>query len=169
MQRPPRSRSSGSPPRMRGKGQDREPHDALLRITPAYAGKSFPHHLVADPWRDHPRVCGEKPGPALSQRPPPGSPPRMRGKVGILNPAHSVFRDHPRVCGEKSSARVFLWKGIGSPPRMRGKVSSCCVCGWAARITPAYAGKSAPPFLQISGKKDHPRVCGEKFTVPMFG
>ena len=29
-------------------------------------------------------------------------------------------------------------------------------------ITPAYAGKSSLIIVQVFGKWDHPRVCGEK-------
>ena len=46
---------------------------------------------------------------------------------------------------------------------MRGKVtvipSRACTC----RITPAYAGKRKPLTVPTTAKKDHPRLCGEKF------
>ena len=51
---------SGSPPRMRGKGNSLGFSGVIVGITPAYAGKS--HSLSgfsASIW-DHPRVCGEK-------------------------------------------------------------------------------------------------------------
>ena len=71
---------------------------------------------------DHPRVCGEKRDVLLSDGQHPGSPPRVRGKVGIyptfthvdgITPACAgkrrkskissiERRDHPRVCGEKT-------------------------------------------------------------------
>ena len=75
--------SRGSPPRMRGK-------DFLLfhrlfsqGITPAYAGKSRSRRTTVRPLRDHPRVCGEKHLCSQLERPPPGSPPRVRGKAGL--------------------------------------------------------------------------------------
>ena len=50
----------GSPPPMRGK-ERRSPHlPRLLRITPAYAGKSQNHKQVQWFGKDHPRLCGEK-------------------------------------------------------------------------------------------------------------
>ena len=65
---------------MRGKGIQPRNERVAMRITPAYAGKSFciPSRLLPD--RDHPRVCGEKfnSGSMLKQ-----------------------MGDHPRVCGEK--------------------------------------------------------------------
>ena len=70
----------GSPPRMRGKGAPRGLRSDAARITPAYAGKRHGVRFCWHPWRDHPRVCGEK---RLCFRLfffVWGSPPRMRGK-----------------------------------------------------------------------------------------
>ena len=45
---------------------------------------------------------------------------------------------------------------------MRGKVYLVQLyCGFA-RITPAYAGKSASTNADRFSVQDHPRVCGEK-------
>ena len=113
--------SSGSPPRMRGKEGEIAKALPSVRITPAHAGKSDRlTHACRRP-RDHPRACGEK----ASANPVTvggfGSPPRMRGKVGLaqnpdcparITPAHAgkspamcasaaAKRDHPRACGEK--------------------------------------------------------------------
>ena len=75
------SQYSGSPPRVRGKGNAEEVRIADRRITPACAGKR--QRLTPRPTRprDHPRVCGEKwVRPALRQALL-GSPPRVRGKA----------------------------------------------------------------------------------------
>ena len=50
----------GSPPRMRGKGFGFVCRHCEIRITPAYAGKSFFRALESQRSWDHPRVCGEK-------------------------------------------------------------------------------------------------------------
>ena len=50
----------GSPPHMRGKGQQPTIHLQLLRITPAYAGKRLCRQLAHCLAWDHPRICGEK-------------------------------------------------------------------------------------------------------------
>ncbi len=52
--------TSGSPPRMRGKGGKDLGGLNDVGITPAYAGKSPPRPLSGSAMRDHPRVCGEK-------------------------------------------------------------------------------------------------------------
>ena len=51
---------------------------------------------------------------------------------------------------------------MGSPPPMRGKVALFERTPHELRITPAYAGKSAPLFGGSLQWKDHPRLCGEK-------
>ncbi len=50
----------GSPPPMRGKATIRPTGFKLMRITPAYAGKSVDRQAVIVRERDHPRLCGEK-------------------------------------------------------------------------------------------------------------
>ena len=57
----PNSRQ-GSPPRMRGKEFSFEIAVLLAGITPAYAGKRNFAGAAVNLDRDHPRVCGEKPG-----------------------------------------------------------------------------------------------------------
>ena len=50
----------GSPPPMRGKGEEMQKHEYMARITPAYAGKR--QIWTWESWGsgDHPRLCGEK-------------------------------------------------------------------------------------------------------------
>ena len=111
----------GSPPRMRGKVSGQRRFYGKAGITPAYAGKSVSLNVLTPVFRDHPRVCGEKPTVPAVGTVFAGSPPRMRGKdfshlgdVGQnrITPAyagkslpkrneHHETRDHPRVCGEK--------------------------------------------------------------------
>ena len=112
-----------------------------------------------------------------------GSPPRVRGKESKMSwhrkrqritPAcagksffcifkKSCSKDHPRVCGEKVQFTCRSATSRGSPPRVRGKV---CTHLWTVerdRITPACAGKSCPLSLHEFARRDHPRVCGEKY------
>ena len=53
----------------------------LIRITPAYAGKSNCLILQRVGTWDHPRLCGEKSTRDIYSRYGLGSPPPMRGKV----------------------------------------------------------------------------------------
>ena len=131
-------------------------------ITPAYAGKSFIVRCSALEVKDHPRICGEKFNALPAELKAKGSPPHMRGKVGLketqssasrITPAYAGKRreehsgqrgeqDHPRICGEKSQGH-----GQRQP---------------SGRITPAYAGKSFDVASFRPRPLDHPRICGEK-------
>ena len=130
-------------------------------------------------------MCGEKyAGPERTGKPK-GSPPRVRGKVGLpygiafppgITPAcagkssarhwkRPATRDHPRVCGEKGKKPSQVTLEKGSPPRVRGKVlhqrPELCSHG----ITPACAGKRHPCKVYRVAVQDHPRVCGEKIIT----
>ncbi len=66
------------------------------------------------------------------------------------------------MCGEKFPQRDVAMIYLGSPPHVRGKENlqrGQCNHG---RITPACAGKRAPAVPSGRGRRDHPRMCGEK-------
>ena len=130
----------GSPPRVRGRVHNDRLQIGADGITPARAGKSW----TPDGWmcsrKDHPRACGEECDVDAYHKMPFGSPPRVRGRVYLLNtcsncritPARAGKRgagslhgqpaeDHPRACGEE--LRIFApgRKVKGSPPRVRGR------------------------------------------------
>ena len=71
----------GSPPPMRGKAGTSRLQNVQKGITPAYAGKSFATISSEAPFRDHPRLCGEKFWIRSSSGTSAGSPPPMRGKA----------------------------------------------------------------------------------------
>ena len=160
---------AGSPPRVRGKGKRRSYWLEKSGITPACAGKSSRSLSgFKNDW-DHPRVCGEKQIPDRRSGCHPGSPPRVRGKVGAqkisallprITPACAgkssgvSFRylsreDHPRVCGEKLRLLWLLWLLWGSPPRVRGKGHHLPTAAPARGITPACAGKSKQTKVSV--------------------
>ncbi len=137
----PRVHAPGSPLRMRGKVVHPLFFIFLLRITPAYAGKSHNSRCNCCFTQDHPCVCGEKFRNQLMFQIFSGSPLRMRGKERHSNsnarptritPAYAGKRekeeevttderDHPCVCGEKAQTMTGGLYPIGSPLRMRGK------------------------------------------------
>ncbi len=51
--------ANGSPPRLRGARRDVNFAESKLRITPAFAGSTYPPYGPGPPPKDHPRVCGE--------------------------------------------------------------------------------------------------------------
>ena len=135
------------------------------RITPAYAGKSMRYACAGASGQDHPRLCGEK---ALNgvrynaeERITPAYAGKRRG--GPFRPLHPW--DHPRLCGEKTNENFssgYIW---GSPPPMRGKAVWRYRHGHNHGITPAYAGKSRELPCPVRVTRDHPRLCGEKYTA----
>ena len=152
----------GSPPRVRGTGDDSPNRRWKRGITPACAGnRNFPSTKGVAAW-DHPRVCGEQQQQSAICRSSAGSPPRVRGTggrratvagCGRITPAcagnssiwHGVHRkigDHPRVCGEQLAERTRIPTSDGSPPRVRGTVLLPDRAAFAAGITPACAGNS---------------------------
>lgn len=176
----------GSPPRRRGKEVADEGIGGIIRITPAWAGKSGRVSGTAACYRDHPRVGGEKSCAASTARRVAGSPPRGRGKAHRprtgpgwtgITPAwagkrmrcrlgYGQSRDHPRAGGEKAPVLSLIRGMLGSPPHRRGKgFRRIPVVGFEG-ITPAWAGKSPASPSVTSGPRDHPRVGGEKQIRP---
>ena len=51
---------------------------------------------------------------------------------------------------------------------MRGKADSRVGFGIVNRITPAYAGKRFPCSNRVYISEDHPRLCGEKDSLPVY-
>ena len=158
---------------------------ALVRITPAGAGKTIslcPDRAIA---RDHPRRCGENSKKRLTGAKKVGSPPQVRGKLSAyaqigqlqgITPAGAgktrrqatlddTAQDHPRRCGENSVA-LWAWRGsVGSPPQVRGKPDDRTVIIGTNGITPAGAGKTAAGQGGKGYTEDHPRRCGENAGV----
>ena len=71
-------------------------------------------------------------------------------------------KDHPRLRGEKGSGAGFQRRKRGSPPLTRGKERYKIQHRRTNGITPAYAGKSLQLATLPTGRKDHPRLRGEK-------
>ena len=95
--------------------------------------------------------------------------PAYAGKSLTLSAKPLTSQDHPRVCGEKDIDRHSVSADVGSPPRMRGKGVQQLNDAGHAGITPAYAGKSFPRPCPRKGTRDHPRVCGEKYSEGVLG
>ena len=176
--------NQGSPPRVRGKVHVSPGQVGGVGITPAYAGKRPLRCRPRSAGRDHPRVCGEKGYIRCRSCFELGSPPRVRGKVvpicvtpqavgitpacagksALCASGGDRSRDHPRVCGEKENELREFAAQIGSPPRVRGKDVGAVEALLHGGITPACAGKRAKRISRIQWRRDHPRVCGEKYN-----
>ena len=149
---------------MRGKASPRPKVEPLRGITPAYAGKSAGMHAGMAAVGDHPRVCGEKLFMGFLPTFHPGSPPRVRGKAKNATLGGGKRGITPACAGKSCIRCTFRTVSTGSPPRVRGKVRAGCPAGLPDRITPACAGKSSTRAKTALTRRDHPRVCGEKFA-----
>ena len=172
----------GSPPRVRGRVPAGTGKAAKERITPARAGKSERREVPPRGGRDHPRACGEEHFAVPEALGRVGSPPRVRGRGGLLRylqggdgitPARagksillaspsSCSWDHPRACGEERRKEVKNLDCSGSPPRVRGRARRVRKKWIGKRITPARAGKRLLHFWHTGLAGDHPRACGEE-------
>ena len=70
--------------------------------------------------------------------------------------------DHPRMGGEKTRPAFRARSRIGSPPHGRGKVVDSVGFLAGQGITPAWAGKRSSTPPSSGGRRDHPRMGGEK-------
>ena len=92
-----------------------------------------------------------------------GITPACAGKSTQYFPACSCIWDHPRVCGEKCLIASHTFSKWGSPPRVRGKGVGAARIGCGVGITPACTGKRCGCSRRLPERRDHPRVCGEKY------
>ena len=159
----------GSPPPMRGKAINATKKKMIVRITPAYAGKSCQIQNFQIISRDHPRLCGEKFPYFLYFMTERGSPPPMRGKVPHSTNSGFQIRITPAYAGKRQLSSTHKPKIQGSPPPMRGKGAKRRAAGQLGRITPAYAGKSSFASCSFASFRDHPRLCGEKSATTSGG
>ena len=91
---------------MRGKALQRCAVLGSLRITPAYAGKSYTDDMKHYTEQDHPRLCGEKCGAIRWWACRTGSPPPMRGKGKPLSGAALQVRITPAYAGKSTLHEV---------------------------------------------------------------
>ena len=121
--------------------------------------------------RDHPRMCGEK---ARSRAMPTsaiGSPPHVRGKVGVTDIAPVSPRITPACAGKSTICGEWQQTFGGSPPHVRGKDMDTLQTVHDARITPACAGKSSwsscySPSCRITPACAGKRLKRSRSTVP---
>ena len=171
----------GSPPRARGRRAHVGVGPVAARLTPACAGTT-PAPSPRGPYPGaHPRVRGDDEMSTASARPPPGSPPRARGRhpggtrglmgrgltpacAGTTRPRSSARPSataHPRVRGDDSAALSRSTTPCGSPPRARGRRSGYVSVAGSLGLTPACAGTTPARAHPGRPPSAHPRVRGD--------
>ena len=96
-----------------------------------------------------------------------GSPPHLRGKLVICYLDCHRSGITPAPAGKTKKHQILENKLCieGSPPHLRGKQTGEEYSKEKVRITPAPAGKTMLCFWKSSLQKDHPRTCGENFSI----
>ena len=155
----------GSSPRGRGKLLLGIVALRIVRLIPAWAGKTSPGACRSSPRPAHPRVGGENTSGKHLWGTWLGSSPRGRGKLGVtvrneggerLIPAwagktshiadpSAACAAHPRVGGENAWIDVVPSFRGGSSPRGRGKRVPRGARQGPLRLIPARAGKTIGP------------------------
>ena len=69
------------------------------------------------------------------------------------------------MCGEHAYVLYFPRTYTGSSPHVRGARVHACRVSVYGGIIPACAGSAMRDLLCFSSHGDHPRMCGEHFTV----
>ena len=180
----PSAVTQGSSPRGRGKPDLDQSQTLVLRLIPAWAGKTSRAVCVSENRAAHPRVGGENIHVLLDECEERGSSPRGRGKLSLslwitrlfgLIPAwagktnarmvwSSQARAHPRVGGENPRYSIVIGPSQGSSPRGRGKRGLGAGDTLTVGLIPAWAGKTRFGVGLASGSRAHPRVGGENYT-----
>ena len=89
-------------------------------ITPADAGKTLSSFQKTMKYQDHPRGCGENMTAPQVTGWVVGSPPRMRGKLGVTKIRIGRRRITPADAG-KTSTFLLVWQGEKDHPRGCGE------------------------------------------------
>ena len=89
----------------------------------------------------------------------------MRGKAAEVTTWYRPDRITPAYAGKSTMLISIILAKMGSPPPMRGKGFRTGILVSILRITPAYAGKSDSEGDRCWLRRDHPRLCGEKFIL----
>ena len=177
----------GSSPHVRGARTRRHGQRQRQGIIPACAGSTSCGSGLPLGSRDHPRMCGEHFLVEIVCGWIAGSSPHVRGareapsawftQAGIIPacagstvsawPAPCSIRDHPRMCGEHRPFMRAFTSHTGSSPHVRGAHQHDRVRGHDSGIIPACAGSTRCEATCSCFPRDHPRMCGEHYGVPV--
>ena len=112
----------GSPPRVRGKLDEKPDGEFKFRITPACAGKTVLTMVLRELGEDHPRVCGENNRSRNQLGTIKGSPPRVRGKPALSGFLTGSMRITPACAGK--TLRKWRISVVDPSPQPRSSLTS---------------------------------------------
>ena len=157
----------GSSPHVRGARMAYTTFCTEHGIIPACAGSTgtlvTPH---CESW-DHPRMCGEHSGWTAATGSACGIIPACAGSTSRCSACRRGAGDHPRMCGEHDRHAAERVDEPGSSPHVRGAPSDIPAISVMAGIIPACAGSTSTTTCSRTADRDHPRMCGEHYGVPV--
>ena len=177
--------SSGSSPLTRGEPPPSRRYQAVPRLIPAHAGKTFGCSCLNSSYAAHPRSRGENGKKSFKKLPAIGSSPLTRGKRRApahrqlerrLIPAHAgktrvvtqswiSTKAHPRSRGENDPVRGRRRVLPGSSPLTRGKLFKSDDFTNGKGLIPAHAGKTRKSLPASQLQAAHPRSRGENLSA----
>ncbi len=180
-----RPAARGPSPRVRGNRPDSRLGCGAPGSIPASAGKPSLVEQVTRRIAVHPRECGETDHLVTLARAVAGPSPRVRGnpmcrsrsrraarsipasagKPASITGSNNDGRVHPRECGETYRPRTAHRWNRGPSPRVRENRRTQDPGAARARSIPASAGKPSCPRCGGSGRRVHPRECGETLAA----
>ena len=132
--------ASGSPPPTRGLPLAFLLPTLKVRITPAYAGTTFPYAYALAGVADHPRLRGDYRSPSPRPSAPTRITPAYAGTTRRAFAFSGSRSDHPRLRGDYAALMAAIMSSRGSPPPTRGLPPVDAHLVERHGITPAYAG-----------------------------
>ncbi len=156
-----RGRTSGPPPRARGR---RHHHDVAL-VDPGTTPRGRGDDNAAAPARQTfvgppPRARGRPPAQVKTDLAL-GTTPAGAGTTTRHAPGPGRSRDHPRGRGDDRVALELHQQPRGPPPRARGRPGHRAVLVRRDGTTPAGAGTTRPRRRRSTRSRDHPRGRGD--------
>ena len=135
---------------------------ALLqpRNTPTGVGKTKSRGRLPVPDRKHPHGCGEDDvlgGGSVQEW---ETPPRVWGRLVLVNYALTTNKKHPHGCGEDLPTLSRASWPKETPPRVWGRQALAIWIVSPARNTPTGVGKTWLSTPWRNAQKKHPHGCG---------
>ena len=156
-------------------------------VHPRACGESPPGRAAGTPAAVHPRACGESATATADGGRRWGPSPRVRGIHVTPSPSLPKSRSiparagnprpapddgaptgvHPRACGESARSVFPSGRSPGPSPRVRGIHDEAQIRRARGGSIPARAGNPSSRRAARSGRRVHPRACGESHRRPL--
>ena len=154
-------RTSGTPPRARGRRGRAIAVRPPRRNTPACAGTTAGAVRLPPGGGEHPRVRGDDACSTRHGTTVLGNTPACAGTTNVARLVRERLKEHPRVRGDDSCEGLLEGGADGTPPRARGRPAHPVASPPDLGNTPACAGTTRWARTWRARTTEHPRVRGD--------